>query len=126
MSSREVHGGASLEEVVVPIIVLALGDASVTVELVGESVMADTKTGAEITLFINRALTDVSVVLDGKPYEAEKEMKEANHYTVKLPGLKRAGKYQAEVYSGDTPIGRVIINAKGKSGSVNDDFDSLF
>jgi len=126
ISSREVHGGASLEEVVVPIVELSLRGNGVIIELAEKSVTADTKMGAVIELFINMAATDVCVILGGKRYAAEKEMKEANRYTVKLPDLKRAGKYEAEVYSGDNPIGRVTINAKGKSGSVNEDFDNLF
>ena len=123
-SNVEVHGGASLEEVVVPVIELSLKDRSVTVKLAQEVVTVDFRTGTEITLFFNSPVRDVSVVLNGKPYEASRI--DSNHYSVKLPNIKRAGAYEADVYSGDNLIGKIIIKAQGKSGKVNDAFDELF
>ncbi|MDK2988952.1 MAG: hypothetical protein PWR16_481 [Methanoculleus sp.] len=120
----EVHGGASLEEVVVPIIELSLKDGSVMVKLVDEVVTVDFRTGTEINLFFNSPVQDVSVVLNGKPYLASQL--DANHYSVKLPDTKRAGEYPADVYAGDNLIGKIMIKAQGKSGKVNDAFDDLF
>ncbi len=120
----EVHGGASLEEVVVPVIELSLKDGSVTVKLVDETVTVDFRTGAEIMLFFNSPVHDVSAVLNGKPYSASQI--DANHYSVKLPDTKRAGDYSADVYAGDNLIGKIMIKAQGKSGKVNDAFDDLF
>jgi len=120
----EVHGGASLEEVVVPIIELSLKDGSITVKLVDEVVTVDYRTGTEISLFINSPVQDVSVVLNGKPYAASQI--DANHYSVKLPDTKRAGEYPADVYAGDNLVGKVMIKAQGKSGKINDAFDDLF
>ena len=120
----EVHGGASLEEVVVPIIELSLKDGSVTVKLVDDTVTVDFRTGTEIKLFFNSPVLDVSVVLSGKPYSASQI--DANHYSVKLPDTKRAGEYPADVYASDNLIGKIIIKAQGKSGKVNDAFDDLF
>jgi len=120
----EVHGGASLEEVVVPVIELSLKDRSVTVKLVDETVTVDFRTGTEIKLFFNSPVQDVSVVLNGKPYSASQI--DTNHYSVKLPDTKRAGDYSADVYAGDNLIGKIMIKAQGKSGKVNDAFDGLF
>lgn len=120
----EVHGGASLEEVVVPVIELSLKDGSVTVKLVDETVTVDFRTGTEIKLFFNSPVQDVSVVLNGKPYSASQI--DANHYSVKLPDTKRAGDYSADVYADDNLIGKIMIKAQGKSGKVNDAFDDLF
>lgn len=120
----EVHGGASLEEVVVPVIELSLKDGSVTVKLVDESVTVDFRTGTEIKLFFNSPMQNVSVVLNGKPYSASQI--DVNHYSVKLPDTKRAGDYSADVYAGDNLIGKIMIKAQGKSGKVNDAFDGLF
>ena len=120
----EAHGGASLEEVLVPVIELTLKDGSVTVKLVDETVTVDFRTGAEIQLFFNSPVQDVSVVLNGKPYSASQI--DTNHYSVKLPDTKRAGDYSAEVYAGDNLIGKITIKAQGKSGKVNDAFDDLF
>jgi len=120
----EVHGGASLEEVVVPIIELSLKDGSVTVKLVDDIVTVDFRTGTEIKLFFNSTVQDVSVVLSGKKYSASQI--DTNHYSVKLPDTKRAGEYPADVYAGDNLIGKIMIQAQGKSGKVNDAFDDLF
>ena len=120
----EVHGGGSLEEVVVPVIELSLKDGSVAVKLVDETVTVDFRTGTEITLFINSPMQDVSVVLDGKRYSALQ--KDVNHYSVKLPDTRQAGDYSVDVYAGDNLIDKIMIKAQGKSGKVNDAFDDLF
>ena len=120
----EVHGGASLEEVVVPIIELSLKDGSVTVKLADETVTVDFRTGTEIKLFFNTPVQNVSIVLNGKTYPAVQT--DGNHYSVKLPDTKRAGDYPADVYAGDDLIGKIMIKAQGKSGKINDAFDDLF
>ncbi len=120
----EVHGGASLEEVVVPIIELSLKDESVTVKLVEDIVSVDFRTGTEIKLFFNSPVQNVSIVLDGKPYQADQT--DENHFTVMLPDTKRAGDYPADVYAGDNLIGKITIKAQGKSGKINGAFDDLF
>ncbi len=120
----EVHGGASLEEVIVPVIELSLKDESVTVKLVDEVVTVDFRIGTEIRLFVNSPVQDVSVVLNEKRYSASQI--DANHFSVKLPDTTRAGDYSADVYAGDNLIGNIKIMAQAKSGKVNDAFDDLF
>ncbi len=120
----EAHGGASLEEVVVPIIELSLKDGNVTVKLVDETVTVDFRTGTEIHLFINSPVQGVYVVLNGKRYPASQI--DPNHYSVKLPDTKRAGQYSADVYVGDDLIGKIMIKVQGKTGKINDDFNDLF
>jgi hypothetical protein len=120
----EVHGGASLEEVVVPIIELSLKDGRVTVKLDDETVTVDFRTGTEIKLFFNSPVQNISVVLNGKHYSASQI--DAYHFSVKLPDTKRAGEYPADVYAGDNLIDKIMIQAQGKSGKVNDAFDDLF
>ncbi|MDR0286827.1 MAG: BREX-4 system phosphatase PglZ, partial [Clostridiales bacterium] len=124
IANVEVHGGASLEEAVIPIIELALREGSVTVTLLNDKAIIDFRTGTEIKLFINSPVKDVSVTVNGKAYPAIQI--DENHYAVKLPDMKRAGDYPANVYAGDDPIGEIMINAQGKSGKVNDAFDDLF
>ena len=46
----EVHGGASLEEVVVPVIELTLADSSMQVALSDKNIVSDYKDGASILL----------------------------------------------------------------------------
>jgi len=123
-SNVEVHGGASLEEVVVPVIELSLRDGRIIAKLIEETITVDSRTGTEINIFINSSANEVSVVMNGKVYQANQS--DSNHYNVKLPDLKRAGSYLADVYSVDDLIGTITIKAQGKSGKVNDTFEDLF
>jgi len=120
----EVHGGASLEEVVVPVIELFLKDGNVTVKLVDDVSTVDFRTGIEVKLFFNSPVHDVSVVLNEKSYMATQI--DTNHYIVKLYDIRRAGDYSADVYAGDDLIGKIMVKAQGKSAKVNDAFDDLF
>ena len=120
----EVHGGASLEEVVVPVIELTLKNGSIEVSLIEPTVTVDFRTGTAITLFSKNELMDVSIVLRGTRYSAVKI--DANHYKVDLPDIKRAGEYPADVYVGDDLVSNIMIMAQGKSGKVNNDFNDLF
>ncbi|MDR1219144.1 MAG: BREX-4 system phosphatase PglZ [Treponema sp.] len=120
----EAHGGASLEEVVIPIIELTLKNSNVTVDLVEDSVTVDSRNGTVATLFANAPLNNVSLVLNGKRHSASPIDK--NHYKVTLPDIRRAGEYPADVYAGDDLIGEVLIKTQGKSGKIDDGFDSHF
>ncbi len=120
----EVHGGASLEEVVVPIIELTLKDSTVTVEMVESHVTVDFRKGTGATLFFNFPVKNVSIILQGKRYSASQL--DAQHFRVELPDIKRAGDYSADVYAGDDLIEKIIIRAQGKSGKIDDAFDDLF
>ena len=121
----EVHGGASLEEVVVPVITLSLRDTSIIIKLVEKTLKADYKTGITLTLFVNKPLNlPISVEYKGKKYQGTPV--DANHYKVSIPDIKRACTTDADVYIGDDLISRITIHAVGKSASVVSDFDDLF
>lgn len=84
----------------------------------------DFRNGTEIRLFVNSPVQDVSIILNGKRYSASPI--DANHYSVKLPDIKRAGDYSADVYTGDNLIGKILIKAESRTGKSNDAFDELF
>lgn len=72
----EVHGGASLEEVVVPVIELTLADSSMQVALSDKNIVSDYKDGASILLYVNKPIKQViSLVVEGERYFGEKWMK---------------------------------------------------
>lgn len=120
----EVHGGASLEEVLVPIIELTLKDSNIIVEMLEEFATVDFRKGIEITLFSNCPLKNVSIVINEKRYLASPL--DQNHFKVELVDIRRAGEYTADVFSGDDLVGEIIIKAHGKSAKINDAFDELF
>lgn len=122
----EVHGGASLEEVVVPVIDLSLRDNSIKVSIVDpEKIRADFKNGINFVLYVNKSIpADMILVYDGKRYFTNKT--DDNHYSVNIEDIKRAGTYQVDVYFGDDFIVQLNVEVKGKSATMNSDFDLPF
>jgi len=116
----EVHGGASLEEVLVPVIEVTLKDNSIRVELVETKVTSNFKKKPEIVLYSANKLKAVSVVIKNKRYPSEKTSD--HHFKVLLADL-RAGNYSAEVFDGDDLIGQVEFSVVSASGTINDSFD---
>lgn len=121
----EVHGGASLEEVIVPVIELSLADNSIQILLADENVISDYKTGSIICLYVNKQISqDLFVKVEGERYTAYKIDK--NHYQAEIAVMKRAKKYSADIYVGENLMSKIEIVTNGKSASVNLDFDNLF
>ena len=125
----EVHGGASLEEVIVPIITLSLKkQCDLIIELLNaDEVYCDRRLGTTIQLYISDAdnTQSISVVIDEKRYAAKGSDK--THYEVNLYDMRRTKKnVSAAIYDGDDLIGTVHFDIKGKMATVNNDFDDLF
>ena len=121
----EVHGGATLEEVIVPVIELSLADNSIHIALSDENVISDYKAGAEFCLFVNKTVSsDLSVCVEGERFRANKV--DENHYMVYASVMKRAKTYGVDIYVGENLITKIDITTRGKSASVNTDFDDLF
>ena len=121
----EVHGGASLEEVVVPLITLSLKDNTVAFELVKDRVPADRKLGTNIVIFTKAFIQgDVYVEYAGEKISGKKL--DDNHWEFNLAEVKRAGKYSVNVYIGENLVSGLEFQAVGKMGSSNSDFDDLF
>lgn len=125
----EVHGGASLEEVLVPVITLTLkkqADQIIKV-LNPENIRSDRHNGTTINLYISDVehKNSISAVIAGTPYPAV--CNDATHYTIGLPDYKRAAKnVVASIYDGEDLIGSVTFEIKGRTATVKNDFDDLF
>lgn len=119
-ASVEVHGGASWEEVLVPIIELSLLNKSVKVALTSKTITANFRTKAEIVIFSVDELDHVSVSVRGTNYLAERL--DANRHKVVLTEVKRAGSYEAEVFEGANLLGCVSFTVKTGTGQENDLF----
>ncbi len=124
----EVHGGATLEEIVVPIITLRLKkDTGVDIRVLNaDSLQADRKLGTTVKLYISDVdnISGVSLVVSGTRYFAQSD--DLTHYTVLLSDIKRSKKCKAEVYDGDDLLGSIDLTITGKSGNVDKSFDSEF
>jgi len=116
----EVHGGATNEEVLVPVIELTLADAKIEVKPVDSVITANFKTVATLTLFSTSELSGVSLDINGKRYEAEK--RDANHWRVTMPDVRKVGVYTAEVFEGANLIGTVRFTVKSGAAIEKDLF----
>ncbi len=125
----EVHGGGSLEEVVVPVITLTRKKYSRTeIKLLNENkIYADRHAGTVIELYISRVENpeQVGLLLGGKFYVAKSE--DETHYTIILDDVKRASKklVTATVCDGDDEIGEINFEVKSKVAKINDDFNLI-
>lgn len=125
----EVHGGASLEEVLVPVITLTLKKQSdlVIKVLDADKIQSDRHMGTAIKLYISDVehIYNVHLVIGDKTYRAE--CQDATHYSVLLDDYRRAKKnVSAEVYDGEDLIGSINFEIKGRTATVKNDFDDLF
>lgn len=124
----EVHGGASLEEIIVPIITLSLkSPVSLEIQVLGnDEIYLDRKNGVTLNLYISTVenKNQVRLVINNKPYIAQ--CIDKKHFTIQLPDIKRAKIYEAEIYDGDNLIGEIKFTVKNKLGGNNSDFDDLF
>ena len=121
-ASVEVHGGASLEEVLVPLITLERADGqTVHVSLADKNVFVDRKTGLCLALFADAPINALGIVWQGKFYAGQ--MQDAQHFVVQIPDLRHAGTYTLAVYEGDTPLNVLVVEVQSKGMKMNDDFD---
>lgn len=124
----EVHGGASLEEVLVPIITLKLKKQDVIDIRVlnSNNIQADRKKGTTIQMYISDVDNpkNISIIIGDVKYKAIGD--DSTHYTVLLEDIKRSKTCKADVYDGDNLLGSVEFKIKGKSGNVDSGFDSEF
>lgn len=125
----EVHGGASLEEVLVPVITLSLRKSeAVSIRILHEdSIFADRRAGTTVEVYISDVENpeNVSLVIWDSRYPAYS--KDASHYGVTLKDVKRArNNVTASVYDSDDLIGSVTFDIKSKTAIENTDFDELF
>ncbi len=115
----EVHGGASLEEVLVPIIELKLRNASIEIECMTDVTYSSFKEYPTIELFSISPLKNLSVRLNGKAYRAVAIG--GDRYKVAFEDLKQIGSYRAEAYEGDDLIGEISFSVQKRTAKTNDD-----
>lgn len=125
----EVHGGATLEEIVVPLITLTLRkQESIKIDVLKkDKIFADRHTGVLLSVYISDVsdTTKIRIVIDEKEYTGKP--KDKSHYEFCLNDIKRAKKepYQATVFDGEDLIGNITFKVTSKTGTVNDDFDDF-
>jgi len=124
----EVHGGATLEETVIPVITLSLKTQNaIDIRVMeADSVVIERKKGVTFKLYISDVehRYNVKLILNEKSYLAE--CIDETHYKIVIPDIKRAGKYAVDIFDGENLIGNITLGVKGAVGSSNSSFDDLF
>lgn len=88
----EVHGGATIEEMAIPIITITKSTKSLVCKLLTNPVIVSYKTEAVIHLFIEVDSDGIYIAVGGENFKAEKTSTRYE-YEVKMPTIKKAGKY---------------------------------
>jgi len=104
----EVHGGATLEEVTVPIIEITYLNAAIEVKVMPidapatfagvPEITVSFRKKAAIKIFATQKLMDVSVEIDGHEYEA-KPLDDNFYIVEEMPEIRRAKPYSVNVYA---------------------------
>lgn len=114
-SDVEVHGGATLEEVLVPVIQITKKDVNIEIKMMTEKIKFNIKDkNALIKFFSTKKLTDVTVELEGKMYPAETEDNQT--FIVRFKELTKAKEYTINVYSSNNLIAEDISFVAEKEG----------
>lgn len=106
-ANLEVHGGASLEEVVVPIILLSLRPDDVVYYFVDPVIRYKIGQPSTIELFSNIPMKEPKIEVDGVFYDGI-FTKDKNHAVFTLTEQKKVREYNATVYEGNTNTGVVL------------------
>ena len=103
-ANLEVHGGASLEEVVVPIITVALRPDDVVYYFVDPVIKYKVGQPSEIVLFSNIPMKEPRIQVDGVFYDGVFQ-KDKKHALFSMVEPKRAREYTAAIYDGNVYTG---------------------
>lgn len=115
----EVHGGATLEEVVVPIITLTKRPENVEFCFTEPVIILVPREIPTLTLYANIPMTKPRLHIDGEFIEGE-FVADNRHAKFSLPKLKRKGDYFADVYDGDKNVGvRLPFSAQKNTREVD-------
>lgn len=121
----EVHGGASLEEVAVPIIEITKKPVNIEAFITDDSkvITLGAKEIPTIKIFVGVNSSSVAIRISDKYYDANKTAEEYL-YEITLPEYTRKGKYTFDILNGvDTLATNVMFEVKSKGWTENKLFD---
>lgn len=96
----EVHGGATLEEVLVPLIRISLQPEDMSVSFLHDVVTFKITESPELKVVTNFVMEKPRLVVNGKVYEGILDVHKQSAKFV-LVGMKRSRKYTADIYDGE-------------------------
>lgn len=121
----EVHGGATLEEVVVPIIeitpILEKYDFKIT--NLNKTVQFGRRKNPILKVFSNSKLREIKVVIPTLNETQVVTSKDEHNFEIELSHLKKEGTYQIEIYLNDSLMSdELVFKAKNTDCGMNDKF----
>ena len=112
------HGGATLEEVIVPIIEIVYSPDEIEIQLLEKAIsFSRRKKDAIIHIFSKTKLDNLSVRITGFSNEYEGESSDGQTFIIALPELRKAGTYTLDVYCNNN-----LLKSGMKFTAVNTDF----
>ena len=113
----EVHGGATLEEVVVPVVTICKMNVSITCKLVdNKPVMVSFKKKARLRLFVDVDSEDMTISVNGIFYALKKTEIQYQYYA-EMPEVKTVGEYSCDVYKDEALVAKDIKFVVKKEGA---------
>lgn len=113
----EVHGGATLEEVAVPVISVVKAKKKIDCKVADDKpILVSFKRTAKLLLFVSVESGDVTISVNGKTYKAV-QTDVHYHYQVEMPDVKTAKTYHFNVYLNGSLIGRDLHFEIKKEGA---------
>ena len=111
----ETHGGASLEETVVPVIVLTLKPKEQQLFFVESVVICSAKDGSSIKMFANPPLKKPRMIVNNRSYEGRFDGDKHN-VAFEMPDIRRKGHHEAEIYDGGVKLATLTFETKRQTG----------
>lgn len=116
-SNVEVHGGALLEEVVVPVITITKPDRLIDCKVETPEIIVSFKDKPTITIYCGVKSDNIAVMYGGKYYAATPTDVEYR-YRVTIDAPMNAGDHTIDVYADDCIVGKGLsFNVKKRGGS---------
>ena len=112
----EAHGGASLEETVIPVIVLTLKPKEQQIFFVETVVSCSPKEGSSIQLFANPPLKKPRIVVNGQSYDGVFDGDKHN-IIFAMPDIRRKGHHEAEIRDGSVKVTVLTFETKRQTGT---------
>ena len=112
----ETHGGASLEETVVPVIILTLKPKEQQLFFVETIVTCSPMNGSCIRMFANPPLQKPRMVVAGQSYEGRFDG-DRHNVIFEMPDIRRKGHHEAEIYDGGVKISVLTFETKRQTGT---------
>lgn len=125
----EVHGGATLEETVVPIIELTLKPEKTDIYFVSKYIKFHNKEIVSVVVHSNLMIAAPKLIIKGitnPAFSCECSCSgnvDTKHYKFDIPEIKRSGKFTADLYDGDSLIQQdMTFETKKAVGTAKDFF----